>query len=407
MSSGNLMPPRADICPVRQHRVGCRPAALRALRRLLRWTLVLSLLVGIVGGCAPPPAATVAAPASPLPDDDSLRQHLDEVLDWTYENRHLNLRDHAAWQILHGVLAYQRSFLIETEPGGKRVSALDHLLAGGAMKGWTLTPGQVFDEQTGRRGLHAELEPGSKTGQGHVDQWLAILAQCAYPSTQPIVLKGRTFTIRDMADQAQWEVPRNVQREYSWTLIGLSAYLPSTAKWAAQDGREWSIEQLVDSEADQELETSACGGTHRLSSLAMAWRRHVTQGGRVEGVWAKAEQKIAAGIADAQRYQNPDGSFSSNYFERGGKATDLAQDIAASGHIFEFLSGAIPDGRLREPWLRSAAAYLCGVLDKTKEVPLECGGLYHAVHGLIVYRQRVFGGRTWPAAAPRGQAAAE
>jgi hypothetical protein len=27
---------------------------------------------------------------------------------------------------------------------------------------------------------------------------------------------------------------------------------------------------------------------------------------------------------------------------------------------------------------------------KTKDIPLECGALYHAAHGLVLYRARIF-----------------
>ncbi|MCP3695897.1 MAG: hypothetical protein GY917_27100, partial [Planctomycetaceae bacterium] len=35
---------------------------------------------------------------------DISQQQLDDVLDFTFRERHLNLQQHAAWQILHGVL---------------------------------------------------------------------------------------------------------------------------------------------------------------------------------------------------------------------------------------------------------------------------------------------------------------
>jgi len=40
------------------------------------------------------------------------------------------------------------------------------------------------------------------------------------------------------------------------------------------------------------------------------------------------------------------------------------------------------------------------------ELELECGGLYHSVHGLQLYRTRLFGAPESPAAADAGQTAA-
>jgi hypothetical protein len=328
-----------------------------------------------------------------VPDEATLRRKLTRVLDWTYQNRHLNLRDHAAWQIMHGVLVYKQHFMIETEPGGEQKSAIAHILAGGKMKGWLFEPGVMLDERTGRRGLRALLEPGSKTGQGHSEQWLAYLALCQLEPSQTLVVDGRTYTLADYIEQVKWDVPRNDIREYSWTLISLTAYLPTDATWTASDGQEWSIEKLVEIEAEQDLSTSACGGTHRLDALTLALNRRLAQGGKIEGVWKAAEDKIQNAIQSARRYQNPDGSFSANYFQRGGKSADLTQDLGVTGHILEFLALALTDDQLREPWVERAASHLCDVFERTKEVPLECGSLYHAAHGLDLYHTRWFGER--------------
>ena len=379
----------------------CRSRPAGGTYRLPTWRWAAfalgAILAAVAAGCISQSPAPSSAPEPPLPSADELRQQLDDALEWTFRNRHLNLRDHAAWQILHGVLAFQRAFAVETEPGGKQLRAMEHLLGGGAMNGWTLEPGRVLDEATGRRGLRAILEQGTKTGQGHQDQWLHILAVCGYEPSQPIVVQGVRYTIADMVEQAQWDVPRNVQREYSWTVSALSAYLPSSAQWVAQDGKPWSLAELVAAETEQDLATAACGGTHRLIGLTVALSRHLAQGGRLEGAWAQADQKIKQGLADAQQYQNPDGSFSANYFRRGGKTADLAQDLGSSGHIFEFLSTALTDTQLREPWVGRAAAHLCRVFAATRDVPIECGALYHAAHGLVIYRERMYGRRTWAA----------
>ncbi|MCH5375953.1 MAG: ADP-ribosylation factor-directed GTPase activating protein isoform b, partial [Planctomycetes bacterium] len=292
-----------------------RPQTTR-MARLGVLATVLTTLSGILAtGCGAPQAESHPSGETAIQDTDeaSLRAAVDEALNWTCENRHLNLQEHAAWQILHGVLTYKRAFMVAKEPGGELVSAVDHVLAGGAMNGWTMRPGVVLDAATDRRGLIAEMEPGSKTGQGHADQWLAILAQCDLPPTQTIVVGDRVFTMEDFVRQVQWDVPRNVNQEYSWTLIGLTTYLPTTATWTAQDDKTWSIERLVDLETRQELATSACGGTHRLIGLSMALNRHLAEGHPIEAVWAEANKRIQDGIDAARRYQNEDGSFSSNY----------------------------------------------------------------------------------------------
>ena len=67
--------------------------------------------------------------------------------------------------------------------------------------------------------------------------------------------------------------------------------------------------------------------------------------------------------------------------------------VAATGHTLEFLTFALDKKRLQEPWVQKAVVYMCDLLDRTKHIDLECGGLYHAVHGLVLYREKVFGPR--------------
>jgi hypothetical protein len=56
---------------------------------------------------------------------------------------------------------------------------------------------------------------------------------------------------------------------------------------------------------------------------------------------------------------------------------------------------ATSDQQLKESWIRQAAINLCDLLQSTKDVALECGALYHAAHGLVLYRARIFGPRRY------------
>jgi hypothetical protein len=121
--------------------------------------------------------------------------------------------------------------------------------------------------------------------------------------------------------------------------------------------------------------------------------RHVAQGGEITGGWKLAHDRIQESLDRAREYQNSDGSLSSNYLERPGRSADLVENLGATGHIFEFVVLAVPESEIRDEWIKRAALFLCGVLDRTTEVPLECGALYHGVHGLVLYRERLFGPR--------------
>jgi hypothetical protein len=100
-------------------------------------------------------------------------------------------------------------------------------------------------------------------------------------------------------------------------------------------------------------------------------------------------------ITQARQYQNPNGSLSSNYFLRSGSAADLAEALGSSGHTLELLTLSLTDSELTDPWVVHATNYLCEVFERTEGIALECGALYHAVHALILYRERVYGPRSF------------
>src|SRR5690606_32340774 len=171
------------------------------------------LLPGLVG-CSGEP---LPVGKTPLPSEAELPQVLARGLNEELEFRRLDVRRHAAWQVLHGVLAYGDRFPLVVADGEQ--PALAYLLGGGSLEGWQFVPGETIDGQ--RRGLRAVLQAGSKRGQGHHDQWLAILSQCNLPPSQTIRIDGQDFTMADLVWQVQRDVHRNFEQEYSWTLIGL------------------------------------------------------------------------------------------------------------------------------------------------------------------------------------------
>jgi hypothetical protein len=148
------------------------------LHRMLRGTCLARFfgigLLALVAACSQPAAKIDQLEAT---NDEELRERLDKALDFTFANRHLNTNDQAAWQIVHGTLAFGRDFKIYHD--GKLVPALDYLLAGGQLRGWTMRKGD--------HGLTAILEAGSKTGQGHEDQWLGYLSSRLSWPVRPII----------------------------------------------------------------------------------------------------------------------------------------------------------------------------------------------------------------------------
>jgi len=352
----------------------------------------LLLACALVTGCSssndtPGAGASAqgAADEQALPIDDNLKNKLDEVITFT-QKRRMEAGVNNAWQIVHGILAYGHD--LEIKAGGKVVPALDYLLEGGQLRGWTLRPGS--------HGVEAIVESGTKAGQGHKDQWIGYMSLIGLPADQKLIVQEREFTLGDMLTQAQWEVVDGM--EASWTVMALSSYLsPLDTPWTASNGKEWTLEQLMAMEAAQDLAESPCGGTHRLYGLSMALNNYLAERAAngdkspLAGGWAAADKKIKDSIELAKKHQQPDGTFSTQFFIRPATSPDIALQLHATGHTFEFLTMSLSDAQLREPWMTRAADALCRLFDETRSMDLECGALYHAAHGLILYRERLFG----------------
>ncbi len=369
-----------------------------------RWLVVSYFVCSVVvfAGCnvaastvPTQPVAASGSNASATGEQDLLVQ-IDDALEHTYEHRRLSVgttdQDQAAWQIIHGALAFKREFQVSAD--GQDVSAVDYVLAGRPMKGLDFQEGDVLDEATGRRGIRSYIA-GDKMGQGHTDQWMGYLSDCRLPLDEKIVVNGKEHTIADYIDQMQLDIHKNPEREYSWTLMALTACFPTDYQWTAGDGQEWSIEKLVEIELEHDLADSPCGGTHRMTALTMAYNRHVSAGGKDEGVWKTLHERIDKCVADAHKYQNPDGSLSSNYFLRPGTSADLALAMGSAGHTMEFIATALDKEELQQEWVVQAVKDVCKLFRKTKPVDVECGALFHAAHGLVLYREKVYGPRTF------------
>ncbi len=338
----------------------------------------------------PAPASSTSASSNPSSNgiatiELGLRNKLENVLKSNLVDRLLVAETNAAWQIMHGVIAYGDALPLEVE--GKRRIATDFLLHNGVVQGWELAPGDMLPK-TGRQGLKARLEPGSYIGQGHVDQWLAILAQIETPLTREVEARGKTFTVEDWARQAQYDVSDNPVLEYSWTIIALTRYFPDEQSWTAKDGKTWTFEPLADFEAKQDLGESPCGGMHRLMGLAHAVRFQQRHGGAMIGGWKAAKDKMDDSIDRIRRFQNKDGTFSTNHTVRPGTSSDISAMISSTGHTIEFLSYALPSEELSAPWMVRAVDRLCRLLEAVKSADMDCGGLYHALNGLKLYYSR-------------------
>jgi hypothetical protein len=181
----------------------------------------------------------------------------------------------------------------------------------------------------------------------------------------------------------------NNQEEVTWVLWSLTHYLKTDATWVNKHGQQWSIEQLVQVESQANVHNAACGGNHGLFALARARDKYLKGGEQLRGAWLQADMKVKRYAGIAQQLQNRDGSFSANSYNGPEFSNDINTRLNTTGHTLEFLAASLPAARLREPWVQSAVQVLSRDLIQHKNMPVDCGPLYHSLNALIIYRDRL------------------
>lgn len=281
------------------------------------------------------------------------------------------------WALMHATLPLG----VETEiiAGNRRVNAI----------GWMCFNGVCAKQrmfQSTRTGFRTNLGPGV---QGHEGQFLAILAQSRVRSEYPLQIGRRRYTINDLV---KYEMATCREKsELTFKLIGLSHYLPPNQRWRDNRGRIWNLEKMVAEELAQPVNGAACGGSHRLMGLSYAIVKRQQKGEALTGHFKRAEEYINDYVRFAMSLQNPDGSFSTEWFESRGAARDVERKVQTSGHILEWLVYTLPDEHLRSPRIQDGVEFLLQAVGGNPSHDWPIGPRGHALRTLALYNQRVFG----------------
>ena len=324
--------------------------------------------------------ATADVPAKPQlsPELEALDIRIKKVLD-IYRAKELNTAQHGPWEIMHRIVAYGISTQIRRDgPDGEQMNAIGWLLEGGRCNSMQLL---MLDHGV----PEGRVGPGV---QGHPAQFLAMLAQAGVSAKSPFRLEGKSFTVADLIRQEKLDCSSNM--ELTFKLVSLPYYLDSDDTWTSREGQTWSIARLVQEEIRQPIRTGACGGTHRLFGLSSAYIYRARQGKSIEGQFLRAQTYIH----DYQRYtlqtlQNPDGSFSTEWFTRPANADDPARKIQTTGHMLEWLVFSLADNEIRDPAVIKSVNYLTTTLGDQPNRDWSVGPLGHALHALVIYDQRL------------------
>jgi hypothetical protein len=295
------------------------------------------------------------------------------------------LTTHGFWTVFHAILGNGlKDTMIKNPQTKERINAIDYICKGGELRGLSFVPT--------RTGLDVEIRPDWMfVGQGHQDQFIAEMAQWGMPRTKKFKVAGNDYTFEDFIRHSKMRASTKKDQELSWAVVIVAQYYGTGHAWTNSDGDELRCEDLVRYENNASINEAACGGTHRLFGLTWAYYLHRKNGGKVDGVWADVDRKIADYKKLAHDYQNPDGTFSTEYFKGKARQPDTELRISTTGHILEWLALAMTDEELRAPWVQSAVNSLVLLILDMGNLQVDGGALYHAAHGLHIYHERVFG----------------
>ena len=329
------------------------------------------------------PSVTETKPAEPESKPEEPRDPLLTLVDQAIEitsRRRLQAGVNSPWQIVHGIVAQRWDTRIIMEDGQREMSAIEYLMSGPQFEGQPLWEKTVW----GGRG-HPFTRPYAF--EGHPTQFLGYMTMANIPLEYEVRTPQGPVTIRDIIHDAKMQVRQGP--EITWTLWALIHYEAADSQWINNANEPWSIERLVKLQVDEPVTAGACGGCHGLFALCYSRNIYFSEGRQLRGAWLEADQKVKGYVEATRQMQNGDGSFSSEFYKGPGLSHDSRTRINASGHQLEWVLVALPQSRLKETWVRRAVESVARDLIANSHNRSDCGPMYHAMHSLILYRQRL------------------
>ena len=305
-----------------------------------------------------------------------LRGEINQLLQYYLQHPETIAR-RSPWAVMHAILPF--GVEAELSAGSRRVNAIGWMSYNGLCK-----TQRIF--QPTKSGFRTNLGPGV---QGHEGQFLAILAQSKVAPTYPIKVGDRSYTVNDLV-RSEMATCRE-KSELTFKLLGLSYYLEPNQRWRDNQGGSWSLEKIVAEELEQPIVGAACGGTHRLMGLTFSLLQRKQAGLPITGHWERSEQFLNEFVAYAFSLQNPDGSFSTDWFEARANDPIVERKIQTTGHVLEWLIYTLPEEQLQSPPIQKAIRYLLSTLGAEPSRDWPIGPRGHSLRALALYNQRVFG----------------
>ena len=177
----------------------------------------------------------------------------------------------------------------------------------------------------------------------------------------------------------------------SWAIIVIAQHYGTDVPWTNASNEKITYDEIVKYEVDAPIDQAALRRHSSPFGMTWAYHLHLKNGGRTTGVSTEVEAKIADYKKRARDLQNPDGSFSTDYFKGKAHVDDPHLRIGTTGHVVEWLALAMTDEELKLVWMQEAVSSLSKMILEMSRAEIDGGALYHAAHGLHLYQTRVFG----------------
>ena len=278
------------------------------------------------------------------------------------------------WAVMHALLAFGGDY--EMIHGQGRVNAIGWMCHNG-----TCRTQRIFTPKA--TGFTPNIGGGV---QGHEGQFLAILAQSNVPLNYPIQVGSAKYTVEDLV---RYEMATCKEKsELTFKLIGLSYYLDSNKQWRANDGKTWSISKLIQEELAQPIIGASCGGVHRLMGFSFSVRQRQLQSQPINGQFARAAKFVRDYVEYTWQLQNPDGSFSTSWYEGRANEPNDERKVQTSGHMLEWLMYTLSDAELKDPRAGKAVDFLLTKIYDKRDNKWPIGPRGHATRAVALYQER-------------------
>ena len=133
---------------------------------------------------------------------------------------------------------------------------------------------------------------------------------------------------------------------------------------------------------------AACGGVHRLMGFSFSVRQRQLQGEPINGQYARAAKFVRDYVEYTWQMQNPDGSFSTNWYEGRGNDPKNERKVQTSGHMLEWLMYTISDEEIKNQRVGKAIDFLLSKIYDQRDYKWPIGPRGHATRAVALYQAR-------------------